>query len=81
MIWMLAFTALMALLAVAVGLQWLPTKIFDPLLEILHGTVGISTPPPRQVRIAVIVWIVSAVVIIDGMFLLFAYAFCGSCGA
>jgi len=50
-------------------------KFLTSLIEGLHYTIGIRTPPPEQLRIIAIVWLVSIVVIVGTLFLLLKYAF------
>ena len=45
------------------------------LIEGLHYTIGIRTPPPEQVRKIAIVWLVSIVTIVATILLLLKYAF------
>jgi hypothetical protein len=71
----LFFNILLILLAAGVLTQVIPTRLFDPLIELLHGTVGISTPPPKSIRVAVVIWIAATLVIVDGMIYLMAYVF------
>ncbi len=65
----------MVLLGLAVSRGWVPTKLIGDLMHGLHGTIGITPPTPKQVRTAVLVWIASALAIVDALFLLMQYAF------
>jgi hypothetical protein len=41
------------------------------MLGYLHKTIGITTPSPEQVRLVALIWIGSAIIIVDGcLFLL-----------
>lgn len=79
----LVFNALLIGLAICVATQAIPTRIFHGMLAALHGSIGISTPPEtgtetrrmRNVRLAVIIWIASALIIVDGMLYLMTYVF------
>ena len=50
-------------------------KFLASLIEGLHYTIGIRTPPPEQLRTIAIVWLVSIVTIVLTLFLLLKYAF------
>jgi hypothetical protein len=50
-------------------------KFITSLIEGLHYTIGIRTPPPEQLRKIAIIWLVSIVVIVGTIFLLLKYAF------
>jgi hypothetical protein len=67
---LLLFHLLIALLLAATLRQWIPTRLFHGLLRDLHSTIGISTPTDRQVRWTLAVWLISVLVIVDGMILL-----------
>ena len=50
-------------------------KFLTSLIEGLHYTIGIRTPPPEQLRKIAIVWLVSILTIVGTLFLLLKYAF------
>ena len=50
-------------------------RFLTSLIEGLHYTIGIRTPPPEQLRTIAIVWLVSIVTIVVTLFLLLKYAF------
>nr|HWB98975.1 hypothetical protein [Bryobacteraceae bacterium] len=75
MIWIVLFSAGMLLLGGVVAAGWMPMGFLSSLVNDLHRTIGITTPTPKQVRIAILMWIVSMLIIVDGMFLLFRYVF------
>ena len=75
MIAIVLFNVALVLLAVGVLAQVIPTKLFNPLIDLLHYTVGISVPPPRSIRFAVVIWIASTLIIVDGMLYLMASVF------
>ena len=50
-------------------------KFLASLIEGLHYTIGIRTPPPEQLRTIAIVWLVSIATIVLTLFLLLKYAF------
>ena len=50
-------------------------RFITSLIEGLHYTIGIRTPPPDQLRTIAIVWLVSILTIVATIFLLLKYAF------
>jgi hypothetical protein len=50
-------------------------RFLTSLIEGLHYTIGIRTPPPDQLRKIAIIWLVSIVSIVLTLFLLLKYAF------
>jgi len=50
-------------------------RFITSLIEGLHYTIGIRTPPPEQLRTIAIVWLVSIVTIVLTLFLLLRYVF------
>jgi hypothetical protein len=50
-------------------------RFLTSLIEGLHYTIGIRTPPPEQLRKIAMVWLVSIVTIVATLFLLLKYAF------
>jgi hypothetical protein len=50
-------------------------KFLEDFVRTLHYTIGISTPPPDQVRTAALIWIVSMLVIVGIILLLLLYVF------
>jgi hypothetical protein len=50
-------------------------KFLEDLIRGLHYTIGISTPPPGQVRTAAIIWLVSLLIILGIIVLLLLYVF------
>lgn len=50
-------------------------RLLTSLIEALHYTIGIRTPPPDQVRKIALVWLISMVTIVLTLFLLLKYAF------
>jgi hypothetical protein len=75
MIGVLIFNAVMVLLCAAIAFDLLPGNLFNYLIEFLHNTIGISTPPPKAVRIAALIWLVSMIIIVDGLLYLLVYVF------
>ena len=50
-------------------------KFLEDFIKGLHYTIGISTPPPDKVRTAALIWIISMLIIIGGIWLLLVYVF------
>ena len=48
-------------------------KFLASLLNGLHNTIGISTPPPDKVGLAAAIWIVSLLFIVLVLFILVQY--------
>jgi hypothetical protein len=45
----------------------MPRRWYFPLVDLLHNSMGITTPTGRQARWVAIVWILSTLAIVDGM--------------
>lgn len=73
MIALLAFNAIMILLAAGIATRILPPSIYTGLLEALHITVGITTPPPEKMWLIALIWIASLTFITDGLLLVFFF--------
>lgn len=52
-----------------------PVKILTDLINGLHLSIGISTPPPEKVRAATLLWLTSMTVIVIVLAILLRYAF------
>ena len=50
-------------------------KFLTDVINGLHNTIGISTPPPEKVRAAALIWLASIVVIVGVLYVLLRYAF------
>ncbi|MFY9645710.1 MAG: hypothetical protein WAK29_11065 [Terriglobales bacterium] len=73
MIGIVAFHVLMLILGLAVVSRVVPGKLLNDMLGYLHSTIGITPPPQEQVRMIVLIWIGSTVVIVDGCLLLLLF--------
>lgn len=70
MTWLWIFNAVM-LLAIAAGASGkIPPALYATFVRGLHLIIGISTPSERQMRWVLVAWMVSVVLIVDGMILL-----------
>lgn len=70
---LLALNALMLLLAVGIATRIVPQGLYSGLLEALHITIGITTPPPEKMWLIAVIWIVSITVISNGLLLVFFF--------
>ena len=70
---LLTFNAVMILFAVGIATRVVPPGIYSGLLEALHITVGITTPPPETMWKIAVIWIVSIMFITDGLLGLFFF--------
>ena len=75
MFYFLGFNAFLVLLAIGVLAKVISVRFLTSFITGLHYTIGISTPTQDQVRRAVIVWIVSALVIVDTLYCLLLWVF------
>lgn len=75
MLLLIIFNAILLLLGLLVARNLVPLKFVAGLLHGLHGTIGISAPTPKQVRGAVLLWIVSLAVIGDVLWVMLQYVF------
>jgi hypothetical protein len=75
MLWIIAFNAILLLLGAGIVKGLVPIKFLRGLIDGLHATIGISTPTERQTRWVIAFWIAFLLVMVDGMLLLFRYAF------
>jgi hypothetical protein len=65
MLYAVLFNVLMVVIIAGIIKRLLPIGFLTDLITGLHYTVGITVPPPDQVRRAAVVWIISVVIIID----------------
>ena len=67
---LLIFNAVMILLVAGIATRFLPTSLYSGLLEALHITVGITTPPPEKIWMIALIWMASIIILVDGLVLL-----------
>jgi hypothetical protein len=67
MIGLLIFNVLTIALGVAVGSGLVPAPSLTNMLDWLHSIIGITPPTPQQARIYALVWIVTTIVLVDGL--------------
>ena len=70
MIGVVVFNVLMVLLGLGVASPVVPAKLLGDMLGYLHTTIGITTPAPEKVRVVVLIWVASVIIIVDGLLLL-----------
>jgi len=64
------FHIVLILLGLTIVTGVLPTARVSNALSYLHKSIGITTPSAKQVRMVVLIWIGSAIVMLDGCLLL-----------
>lgn len=67
----LIFNAVMVLLAAGIATRVLPPSLYTGLLEALHVTVGITTPPPEKLWLFALLWIAIITILTDGLLFVF----------
>jgi len=70
---LVVLNVLAAVYSVALLRMWMPVGFLGGLIHGLHQVVGITTPTDRQVRWAIVAWVVSLILILDVVFLLLVY--------
>jgi hypothetical protein len=71
----IAFNAVLVLLAFLVAMGIVPMKPVSGLVAGFHATIGITPPTDKQLRWVIVAWIVSVLLIVDLILLLFVYVF------
>jgi hypothetical protein len=61
------FNILMILGGVGIATGVVPAALVAGTISVLHKIIGITTPPPNQLRVVALIWIGSVIVIVDGM--------------
>jgi hypothetical protein len=70
-----AFNAVLILLAFFVARGLVPIKLVSGLVAGFHATIGITPPTDNQLRWVIVAWIVSLLLIVDLVLVLFVYVF------
>ena len=73
MIGIVAINVVMVLLALGIASGVVPAKIFGGMVDVLHKTIGITMPSREKERTVSVIWIVSMIVIGDGMLFLLVF--------
>jgi hypothetical protein len=71
----IAFNAVLVLLAFVVAMGFVPIKLVSGLVAGFHATIGITPPTEKQLRWVIVAWIVSVLLIVDLVLVLFVYVF------
>ena len=66
MIGIVLFNVVMLLLCGIVGSRIVPASFISAVLDWLHNTIGITSPPREKVRMVALIWMGSTIVIVDG---------------
>lgn len=61
----------MILLAAGIATRLLPASLYSGLLQALHITVGITTPPSERLWIFAILWLGIITILVDGLIVVF----------
>ena len=69
MIGVIAVNVVMVLLALGIAGGFVPPKMFGGMVGVLHKTIGITLPSPEKERAVAFIWIVSMILLGDGMLL------------
>ena len=75
MTWLTIFNIAFGAAAILAAAGRIPRQWYEGAMRGLHNTIGITTPTERQMRWTLVVWLLSAIVIVDAMALLLVYAF------
>jgi hypothetical protein len=73
MIGVIAVNVVMVLLALGIAGGFVPPKMFGGMVGVLHKTFGITLPSPEKERAVALVWIVSMILLGDGMVFLLLF--------
>lgn len=73
MIGILVFNIVMLLLCAAAGSRLVPANLISIVVEGLHNTIGITSPPAGKMRMVAVIWIASTAVIVDGVLFMLVY--------
>jgi hypothetical protein len=67
------FNVAMVALGIGVATPLVPARLLSDMLGYVHTTIGITTPGPDKVRMVVLIWIGSTIVLVDGLLFLLVY--------
>ena len=73
MLSIVVFHVLILLLGLGIASRVVPPQLVSKLLGYLHKAIGITTPPPEQVRTVALIWIGSVIIIVDGCIFLLVF--------
>ena len=69
----IAMNIVMVFLALGIASGFVPAKMFGGMVSVLHKTIGITLPSPEKDRAVALIWIVSMILIGDGMLFLLLF--------
>ncbi|HUB03076.1 MAG TPA: hypothetical protein VL983_10335 [Terriglobales bacterium] len=69
----IVFNLLMVAFAAAIALRLLPPARVSTSLDWLHGIIGITPPAADKAWIFALVWVVSLLLIVDGLLLMLVF--------
>lgn len=70
---LLVLNAVMILLGVGIGTRIIPPTVYSGLLQALHITVGITTPPADKIWQIALIWLACITILADGLLSLFFF--------
>ncbi len=73
MIGVITVNVVMVLLALGIAGGFVPPKMFGGMVGVLHKTIGITLPSPEKERAVALIWIVSMILLGDGMLFLLLF--------
>jgi hypothetical protein len=68
---LIAFHVAAVALGVGIACRIVPVQFVANMIVYLHSAIGITKPSHEQVRMAALIWIGSAVFVVDGILLFF----------
>jgi hypothetical protein len=75
MLALVLFNILMVLLGAGILKGLISARWFASFMDLLHNTIGITTPTEQQIRLALLLWIGFTLLIVDGTLYLIRYVF------
>lgn len=51
----------------------MPANLIGAMLDGLHNTIGITSPPAEKVRMVAVIWIGSTIIIVDGVLFMLVF--------
>jgi hypothetical protein len=73
MVGIIAFHIIMLLLGLLIASRAVAVQRLSNVLGYLHNAIGITTPPPEQVRMVALIWVGSVIVLADGFLFLLVF--------
>ena len=73
MIAIVAVNIVMVALALGIAARIVPARMFGGMVSVLHKTIGITLPSPEKERAVALIWVVSMILLGDGMLFLLLF--------